>query len=58
MRFLLGREHGGNVGGVGVGWDVSEEVGRVQKYAIFITFLRLLYTSYTPYIMGFLTSLH
>jgi hypothetical protein len=35
-RFLLGREHGRNVGGVGVGWDVSEEVGRVRKYAIFI----------------------
>jgi hypothetical protein len=36
MRFLLGRERGGNVGGVGVGWDVSEEVGRVRKYEIFI----------------------
>jgi hypothetical protein len=35
-RFLSGREHGGNVGGVGVGWDVSEGVGRVWKYAIFI----------------------
>jgi hypothetical protein len=36
-RFLSGQEHGGNVRGVRVGWDVSEEVGRVQKYAIFIT---------------------
>jgi hypothetical protein len=36
MRFLSGREHGRTVGGVGVGWDVSEEVGRVRKYAIFI----------------------
>jgi hypothetical protein len=35
-RFLSGQEHGRNVGGVGVGWDVTEEVGRVQKYAIFI----------------------
>jgi hypothetical protein len=39
-RFLLGRERGRNVGGVGVGWDVSEEVGRVQKYVIFITIMR------------------
>jgi hypothetical protein len=37
MRFLSGQEHGGNVRGVGVGWDVSEEVGRVWKYVIFIT---------------------
>jgi hypothetical protein len=35
-RFLSGRERGGNVRGVGVGWDVLEEVGRVRKYAIFI----------------------
>jgi hypothetical protein len=31
------KECGRTVGGVRVGWDVSEEVGRVQKYAIFIT---------------------
>jgi hypothetical protein len=36
MRFLSGRERGRNVRGVGVGWDVTEEVGRVRKYAIFI----------------------
>jgi hypothetical protein len=36
MRFLLGREHGRTVGGVGVSWDVLEEVDRVQKYVIFI----------------------
>jgi hypothetical protein len=29
-------EHGQNVGGIRVGWDVSEEVGRVWKYVIFI----------------------
>jgi hypothetical protein len=35
-RFLSEQEHGRNVGGVGVGWDVSEEVGGVRKCAIFI----------------------
>jgi hypothetical protein len=35
-RFLSGQERGRNVRGVRVGWDVSEEVGRVWKYAIFI----------------------
>jgi hypothetical protein len=36
MRFLLGQECGRNVGGVGVGWDVLEEVGMVRKCVIFI----------------------
>jgi hypothetical protein len=39
-RFLSGQEGDGNVGGVGVGWDVLEEVGRVRKYAIFIAVQR------------------
>jgi hypothetical protein len=44
MRFLLEQECGGNVGGVRVGWDVSEEVGRVWKYAIFIAWGSHLFT--------------
>jgi hypothetical protein len=48
MRFLSGQEHGSNVGGVGVGWDVSEEVGRVQKYAIFITVVSMTLLKKSP----------
>jgi hypothetical protein len=36
MRYLSEWEHGGDVGGVGAGQDVSEGLGRARKYAIFI----------------------
>jgi hypothetical protein len=36
VRCLSEQEHGGDVGGVGAGQDVSEGLGRVRKYVIFI----------------------